>query len=181
MLDWHYRAGLAVLGLVVFRLVWGVIGSSTARFSGFLRGPRAILDYLRGRSGFVLGHNPIGALSVIALLAMVALETGLGLFASDEDGLFVGPLAAFVSEDRAETFTELHEDLFDYLLILIGLHIVAILFYLVVRRHNLVKPMLTGSIPAPPGTPPMQSAGAGRFLLAAAIAGAAVLWVDSLG
>lgn len=180
MWDWHYRAGLAILGLLVFRLVWGIIGSSTARFSSFVRGPRAIAGYLRGRSGFVLGHNPLGALSVLALLAMVGAEVALGLFASDEDGLFIGPLAALVSEDTAETLTELHEELFDFLLILIGLHVAAILFYLLVKRSNLVKPMLTGSTEAPLDTPPMEQAGAARFGVAAAIAAATVFWAAGL-
>lgn len=174
MLDWHYRAGLAVLGLLVFRIVWGFIGSSTARFSSFVRGPSAILDYLRGRSGFVPGHNPLGALSVIALLATVGLEVGLGLFASDEDGLFVGPLSSLVSEERAETLTELHEDLFDWLVILIGLHVTAILFYLVVKRDNLIGPMLSGRKAVPPGAPAMVPAPAWRFFAAAAAAVASV-------
>lgn len=178
MLDWHYRAGLLILGLIVFRLAWGFIGSSTARFSGFVRGPRAIADYLRGRSGFVLGHNPLGALSVLALLAMVALETALGLFASDEDGFLSGPLAAFVAEDLAESLTDLHADLFDYLLILIGLHLAAIAFHLLVKRDNLVRPMVTGRGSAPPGTEPMVAAPASRAVLAAlaAFAAMSLIW-----
>lgn len=154
-----------------------MIGSSTARFSSFVRGPRAILSYLRGRSGFVLGHNPLGALSVIALLAMVALEVALGLFASDEDGFFSGPLATFVSEDTAETLTDLHVDLFDYLLVLIGLHVAAILFYLLVKRDNLIGPMMSGRRPAPPGTEPMVAAPASRFLVAAGLAAVTVYLV----
>jgi cytochrome b len=181
MLDWHYRAGLLILGLIVFRLVWGFVGSSTARFESFVRGPRAIADYLRGRSGFVLGHNPLGALSVLALLGMVSLEVGLGLFASDEDGFLVGPFAAFVSEDLAETLTDLHADLFDYLLILIGLHLAAIAFYLLVKRENLVGPMLGGRRPAPLGTPPMASAPASRAALAAFVAFAAMSLVWWIG
>jgi len=174
LLDWHYRAGLLILGLVVFRLVWGFVGSSTARFASFVRGPRAIAAYLRGRSGFVLGHNPLGALSVLALLAMVSLETALGLFASDEDGFLSGPLVGFVSEDLAETLTELHADLFDYLLILIGLHLAAIAFYLLFRRDNLIGPMVSGRRPAPPGTEPMVAAPASRAAVAALVAFAVV-------
>lgn len=174
MLDWHERIGMAILGLIVFRLVWGFIGSSTARFSSFVRGPAGILAYLRGRSGHVLGHNPLGALSVLALLAMVTLVAGLGLFASDEDGFLSGRLAGFVSEDMAETLTDLHEDLFDWLLVLIGLHVAAIAFYLLVKRDNLVAPMLSGSRPAPVGTQPMAAAPARRALAAALVAFAAV-------
>jgi cytochrome b len=175
MVDWHYRAGMAVLGLLVFRIVWGFIGSSTARFSSFVRGPRGILSYLRGRSGYVLGHNPLGALSVLALLAMIAAEVGLGLFASDEDGLMSGPFASLVSDDLSERLTDLHHDLFDYLLVLIGLHVAAILFYLLVKRDNLVGPMIVGRRSAPAGTEPMAAAPLWRFLVAAGIAGA-VVW-----
>jgi cytochrome b len=174
MVEWHYRAGMAVLGLLVFRIVWGLIGSSTARFSSFVRGPRGILSYLRGRSGYILGHNPLGALSVVALLALIAAEVGLGLFASDEDGLMSGPFAGWVSEDMAETLTDLHADLFDYLLVLIGLHLAAILFYLLVKRDNLVGPMVGGRRRAPPGTEPMVAASLWRFLTAAGIAAAVV-------
>jgi cytochrome b len=177
MVEWHYRAGMAVLGLLVFRIVWGFIGSSTARFSSFVRGPLGILAYLRGRSGYVIGHNPLGALSVLALLAMIGAEVGLGLFASDEDGLMSGPFAGWVSEHMAERLTDLHHELFDYLLVLIGLHLAAILFYLLVKRDNLVGPMIGGRRPVPAGTQAMVAAPAWRFLLAAAIAVATVYWI----
>ena len=169
-LEWHYRSGVALLGLVLFRLVWGVIGSSTARFSGFVRGPRTILDYLRGRSEFVLGHNPLGALSVLALLFMLSLQLGLGLFAADEDGLLSGPLSHLLDEETVETVTELHETSFEVLKWLIALHVAAVLYYLLVRRKNLVSPMLSGRTAAPEGTAGMKPAGPARFLIAAAVA-----------
>lgn len=175
MLDWHYRSGMALLGLVVFRLVWGLIGSSTARFASFVRGPRTILDYLRGRSRFVLGHNPLGALSVLALLLMLSVQIGLGLFAADEDGLLSGPLSHLIGEETVESVTELHETSFDVLKWLIALHVAAVLYYLLVRRKNLVAPMITGRTAAPEGTMGMKRAGAVRFLLAAAIASGAIL------
>jgi cytochrome b len=174
MMEWHYRSGLAILGLVVFRLVWGVIGSSTARFSSFVKGPRAILDHLRGRGGLVLGHNPLGALSVLALLGMLSLQVGLGLFSADEDGLLSGPLSGLIDEDTVEAATELHETSFEVLKWLIVLHLAAILFYVVVRRKKLVGPMITGSAPAPAGTEPMRRGGPVAFVVAAAIAGGAV-------
>ena len=174
MLAWHYRSGLTLLGLVVFRLVWGLIGSSTARFSSFVRGPRHILDYLRGRREFVLGHNPLGALSVLALLFMLSLQVGLGLFAADEDGLLEGPLSHLLDEETVESVTELHETSFEVLKWLILLHVGAILFYLLVRRKNLVGPMVSGRAPAPAGTPPMVAAPASRAAIAALVALAAV-------
>ena len=174
MLDWHYRSGMALLGLVVFRLVWGLIGSSTARFMGFVRGPRTILDYLRGRREFVFGHNPLGALSVLALLFMLAVQIGLGLFAADEDGMLSGPFSHLIDEETVETVTELHETTFGVLKWVIVLHVAAVLYYLLVRRKNLVGPMVTGRTEADEGTPAMVPAGGLRFLAAAAVAFGAI-------
>jgi cytochrome b len=179
MMEWHYRSGLTIFGLLLFRLIWGMIGSSTARFSSFLRGPRAIAAYLRGRSPPLLGHNPLGALSVVGLLAMLAVQVSLGLFAADEDGLESGPLAHLVSGETAEELAELHGSTFILLVALIGIHVAAILFYLVVKRNNLVKPMVTGKREAPEGAQPMEHAPAWRFLSAAALAIGAVYWIAS--
>jgi cytochrome b len=176
-LEWHVRSGMTILGLLVFRLVWGFIGSSTARFASFVRGPRAIVDYLRGRTEYRLGHNPIGALSVVALLGLLAVQVGLGLFASDEDGLFSGPLAHLVDFDLSEEITDLHEDNFYILLVLIGLHVGAILFYFFIKRDNLVKPMVVGTRDAPAGTEAMRPATLWRLLLAVAVAFAVIWWV----
>ena len=176
-LDLHVPLGLTMLGLLMFRLLWGLFGSSTARFAGFVRGPRAAFDYLRGRAAPAIGHNPLGALSVVAMLAALAVQVGLGLFASDEDGLASGPLAHLVDDETSEEMTELHEANFDILLVLIGLHLAAILFYAVVKRCDLVTPMITGSDEAPEGAAPMRRAPAWRFALAAAAAAAAALWV----
>jgi cytochrome b len=177
-LEWHFRSGYAVLGLLVFRLIWGVIGSSTARFSSFVRGPGAILDYLRGRSEYRLGHNPIGALSVMALLGLLALQVGLGLFAGDEDGLHSGPFAHLIDLGLSEEITDLHELNFNILLVLVALHVGAILFYFFVKRDNLVKPMIVGTREAPRGLEPMRPAALWRFAVAAAIALAVVLSVS---
>jgi cytochrome b len=166
MVEWHQRIGLTILILIVFRLIWGLIGSSTARFSGFVRGPRAIAAYLRGQRPHAVGHNPLGALSVLALLFMVALVTGLGLFAGDEDGIMPGPLAYRISVEASDSATELHEQGFDLLLVLIGLHVAAILYYALFKRDNLVGPMLSGSRAMPEGTDGMRAAPAWRALLA---------------
>lgn len=168
--DWHFLLGEITLGLLLFRLLWGLFGSSTARFAGFVKGPGAILAYLRGRAPAGLGHNPLGALSVLALLFLLANVVGLGLFASDEDGLNPGPLSHLVSYDSARILAERHEQLFWILVGLIGLHVGAILFYLLVKRDNLVTPMVTGRREAPAGGGEMIAAPAWRFLLAAALA-----------
>ena len=178
-IDLHRPLGLVILALLLFRILWGLFGSSTARFANFLKGPRAVLDYLRGRATHEVGHNPLGALSVAAMLGLLSLQVGLGLFSTDEDGLEEGPLAYLVSIDLAEEAADLHEDLFDVLLVLIGLHVAAILYYTIVKRQNLVGPMIGGSGDAPEGTPPMRAAPAWRLLLAASVAGAVAWWIGS--
>jgi cytochrome b len=148
LMAWHKASGLAIVGLVVFRLYWGFAGPETARFARFIKGPRTTASYIRSLFGrthqLAFGHNPLGALSVAAMLLALVVQVSLGLFAMDTDGLESGPLARFVSYDIAETAGDLHEDTFDVLLVLIGLHIAAIAFYLVVKRANLVGPMITG-------------------------------------
>lgn len=154
-LDLHLWTGMGVLSLLIFRLLWGLFGSSTARFSSFVRGPRAVVDYLHGKwSG--IGHNPLGALSVIALIGLVGLVTGLGLFSGDEDGLMSGPLAQMISLALSDEITDLHEDLFDLLLVVIGIHVAAIVFYWLAKRQNLVGPMITGKASLDPGAEPMR-------------------------
>lgn len=156
-IEWHIWSGLGILILLLFRILWGLFGSSTARFANFVRGPRGVLDYLRGRWRGT-GHTPIGALSVVALLVLLCAQVGLGLFASDDDGLYQGPLAHLVSLDASEEAADLHDDLFDVLLVFIGLHIAAVLFYLVFARKNLVGPMITGRGVIDPKAEPMRPA-----------------------
>lgn len=143
----HEIVGLTLLGVVLFRLVWGLVGSRTARFASFVRGPKAILAYARGlfskEAEPVVGHNPLGALSVLALLAALLAQAGTGLF-TDDDVLAQGPLRHLVSYDTARALTSIHHTIFDGLLALITLHLLAVLFYALVRRQNLVGPMITG-------------------------------------
>ncbi|HEY0011720.1 MAG TPA: cytochrome b/b6 domain-containing protein [Allosphingosinicella sp.] len=181
MMEWHQRAGMALLGLLVFRIAWGLIGSSTARFARFVRGPGTILSYLRGRIASPIGHNPLGALSVLALLGALGLQIGLGLFAADDDWLWPGPLTGHVGEDFAEDIADWHEWTFNVLLAVIAMHVLAIAFYLLAKRRNLVRPMVTGVTEAPPGTEPMKGAGAVRFFVAAAAAFGAVslVWMQA--
>ena len=152
--DVHIWLGIAVLTLLIFRILWGFFGSSTARFASFIRGPRAVFGYLCGEWRGI-GHNPLGALSVVALLGLVSLQVGLGLIASDEDGLMQGPLVNLVSIGVSDTATELHEELFNVLLALIGLHIAAILYYRF-KGKKLVSPMITGKGEVDPGVQPMR-------------------------
>jgi cytochrome b len=172
LMEQHRIAGFAMLGLLLFRILWGFVGSSTARFSNFVRGPRGVLLYLRGRAPHTLGHSPLGGYSVLAMLGLLSVQVTLGLFASDEDGFVSGPLARFISYDLSREIAILHEDMFDVLLVLIGLHVAAILYYALVRRRNLITPMLTGSGTAPAGVEPMVPAAWWLFALAASLAAA---------
>lgn len=180
-IELHVTLGLVTLGLLLFRVIWGVVGGSTARFASFVRGPRAIFAYLRGRAGYVLGHNPLGALSVIGLLGALAAQVGLGLFASDEDGLYGGPFVHLIDPDLSEEIAELHEDLFDVLLVLIGLHVAAIVYYAWVKRDDLVTPMITGKREVPAGVEGLRAAPAWRLAVAALIAAALATWIASFG
>lgn len=146
-MQWHFRFGYAALSIVLFRILWGFVGSEHARFRDFVRGPRALIAYLAefGKPGERrwLGHNPLGALSVLALLGLVLLQAVSGLFANDEISAF-GPLSERISMDASEDWTEWHTWLQGVLLIFIGLHLVAIAGYRLLKRENLVTPMLTG-------------------------------------
>ena len=154
--DWHIWSGCAILTLLIFRLLWGFVGSSTARFANFLRGPRAIGEYLHGRwSG--IGHNPLGALSVIALFLSLAIQVGLGLVAEDEDGLYTGPLYRLVSIDTSDKARDIHELWFNVILGLIALHVLAIIIYRL-RGKYLTKAMITGRAVLEPGVLPMRRA-----------------------
>lgn len=181
-LDLHRTVGLVILGLVVFRVLWGFFGSSTARFSGFVRGPAAIRDYLAGvRNGTgapVVGHNPLGALSVLALLGALALQLGLGLIAKDEDGLYPGPLSHLVSYDLSDTAAELHEVFFNAIVALVVLHVAAILYYRFVKRENLVAPMITGRRAFASGVAAPRIAAGWKALLCALVAVVIALWVS---
>ncbi|MFP5330605.1 MAG: cytochrome b/b6 domain-containing protein [Alphaproteobacteria bacterium] len=155
----HIWSGIAVLTLLVFRLLWGLFGSSTARFSAFLRGPAAVAAYLRNaRSWNKAGHTPLGALSVVGLLLVLAAQVITGLFQTDDDGLVEGPLAHMVSFETAEAMNELHEIVFDVLLALVALHVAAILFYRLILDRKLTKPMITGRAVIDPSAEPMRPA-----------------------
>jgi cytochrome b len=148
----HRFSGYAILALLVFRVFWGFFGPRTARFSSFVRGPGAVVAYVKSLgkrdSHRAHGHNPLGGWSVVAMLAAVGLMVGAGLFASDVDGIESGPLAEYVSFGQSETAAGVHSTVFNVILALVVLHVVAIVFYLAWKRQNLVRPMLTGRRPA---------------------------------
>ncbi|TCK28634.1 cytochrome b [Ancylobacter aquaticus] len=150
-LVWHQWNGLAILVVVVFRVLWGVVGGSTARFAGFLRGPAAGLRYaaslLKGRPQHFLGHNPLGGWVVMALLALVAAQGLTGLFTSD-DIIVYGPMTNVVSDETIRSASTWHHRLYPFLLGLIGLHVLVNLAYSLFGRDNLIRAMITGTKPA---------------------------------
>jgi cytochrome b len=139
---WHGRFGLTVVGLLAFRLVWGFIGSTYARFAQFVRGPGAVKDYLQGRWQGE-GHNPLGALSVLAMLGTLLLLVATGLFAND-DIAFEGPLYALVGKDFSDRMAGIHRLVEPLTILLVLAHLAAIAFYVRVRKETLIMPMVTG-------------------------------------
>lgn len=183
-MDWHRWSGYALLALLVFRIFWGFFGGTTARFGGFVKGPSTVAAYARTMfrpgSAALPGHNPLGGWSVLAMLAALIAQVVLGLFAVDVDGIESGPLSQYVSFDLGRRLAEWHEISFNILLGLIGLHLAAVSFYLVVRRENLIAAMVTGRrlMASEPGQ--IRFAPPAMVLVGVAIA-AAVAWIVMKG
>lgn len=178
-IETHRRFGIAMLFLVLLRLTWGVFGSDPARFARFVKGPGAVIAYLRGKEAAPLGHNPLGGWSVAALLAVLSVQLGLGLLAQDEYGLVAGPLNHLVSYETAEMVTEWHETFFNVIVALVGLHLAAIAFYSVVRQDNLIGPMLTGQKEVEDDTAQPRMARWQTAMLALVAAAALTAWIGT--
>ena len=176
--EWHLYSGYAILSLLLFRLMWGFVGSSTARFSKFVRGPRAVLGYVREMRGWRgVGHTPLGALSVVALLGLVGFQVVTGLINTDDDGLVEGPLAPLVSFDLSEAARDLHDQAFDILLVFIGFHVAAILVYRLALGKRLMAPMVTGLARIENETQPMRPARKWLALVCVVAAIAVTRWI----
>ena len=186
-LMWHMRCGLTVLALIVFRVVWGLVGGRWSRFASFLYTPATVLRYLRGehRAGehFEVGHNPLGSFSVFGLLGVLALQVATGSVADDEIAT-TGPLNRYVSNATGLLATSWHKGPGLWIILtLVVLHVAAITYYRLRKRIDLVGPMLSGDKPLPPATPASIDTPAtriGALLLGAACAALAV-WVARLG
>ncbi len=144
---YHAWCGYAVITLVSFRILWGLLGTKHARFSRFVRGPRATLryarDFWRGYAANHAGHNPLGALMVLLLLGALEAQAGLGLFSNDE--IFnVGPLAGLVSKQTSLLLTSLHRRTFYWIAAAVAIYIGAVILHVVGKRENLVGAMITG-------------------------------------
>jgi cytochrome b len=149
LMDWHARLGYAVLALLLFRIVWGFVGGHWSRFSSFIRSPGSVLAYLRGQPhpDHLVGHNPMGAWSVLAMLVFLLVQVGTGLIGDDEIA-FTGPLNRFVSSANGLAATAYHKNIGKWMIIaLVVLHVAAVLFYLWKKRENLILPMLHGDKP----------------------------------
>lgn len=180
-MGWHKRIGIVLLALLVFRIFWGFFGSSTARFSSFLKGPGAVLHYVRGthdpHGGPAIGHNPVGGWSTVLLLGAMFSQTVMGLFAGDPFDGSTGPLNRLVSVDIADLLTNGHELFFYALAALIGIHIAAIAFYLTIKKDNLVTPMVTGRAEAKHGAPGITPAPGARAVACFVLAAALAIWI----
>ena len=142
-MEFHALIGYCVLTLIIFRVCWGLVGSHYARFIHFVPSPKGLINYILGKTKAGLGHNPLGALSVLALLFSLGLQATTGLFAND-DIAFEGPFAKYVSNDMVQFLTSIHYFNEKVLIILIVLHLCAILYYQKFKGENLIKPMLLG-------------------------------------
>ncbi len=186
-MEWHFRFGYVVFTLLAFRIVWGLAGGRWSRFASFAYTPATLLRYLQGRSRadehHDVGHSPLGALSVFALLAILAAQVGSGLFADDEIAS-TGPLIKFVSGATSSLLTSWHKTWGQWtILTLVVLHVGAIVVYRVHSKRNLVRPMIVGDKLLPPDVPAATDTVATRGLAAllAAACAAGVAWLVSLG
>lgn len=180
---WHFRFGYAVLSLLLFRIVWGLVGGRWSRFGAFIYAPQSVISYLKGQGKpeHSVGHNPLGAGSVFAMLAVLLAQVGSGLI-SDDEIASAGPLTRFVSGSVVNLATNYHKNIGKWLLLaLVVLHIVAIVYYLV-KKHKLVQAMLHGDKELILPVPPSRDDATSRLsaLVIFGICAAFVYWITSL-
>lgn len=184
-MEWHRYSGYAILALLVFRLFWGFTGPRTARFGQFVKGPGAVSAYaktLGSKSAHAAdGHNPLGGWSVIAMLGALLVMVVAGLFAIDVDGFDGGPLSDYLTFDQGRAFAEFHETVFNVILALVALHIVAIAFYAVWKRQRLVPAMITGKRKLEAGETAQDLRWSPVLALIGLAIGVAIAWAASTG
>jgi cytochrome b len=184
-MNWHLRLGYTVLSLLLFRLVWGFVGGHWSRFSTFIYGPATVLAYLRGDGPpeHRIGHNPLGMLSVLALLCILLAQVGTGLIADDEIA-YTGPLVRFVSGETISDATSYHKNVGKFIVLgLVVLHLLAIAFYKLVKKDNLVRPMVSGDKNVVVPVPSARDTAGSRIaaLVVFGLCAAAVYGLVSLG
>jgi cytochrome b len=176
--DWmsyHFYAGYAILTLIVFRIIWGFVGGTHARFADFIYGPSAIIVYLKTlpsrTAAKFAGHNPVGGWSVVLMILCVGVQVGTGLFASNDDTGFEGPLVKLVSGAMSGTLTSIHRISINVLLAVIAVHISAVVYYLVYKKENLIAPMISGKkhLPETLAAAERRIGGSGRALVVLAM------------
>ncbi|MGY6551558.1 MAG: cytochrome b/b6 domain-containing protein [Erythrobacter sp.] len=176
---WHRRLGLVLLGILVFRILWGFLGPETARFASFVTGPRTVIAYVRGQldgAGKRIGHSPLGAVGTIVLLGAMLAQVSMGLFAGDPYDGMTGPLNPLVGVMTADRLTTWHETFFWVIVGLVALHLSAITFY-AVKGDDLVTPMVSGQRPPMRGVSGIGPVPWGRAVLAIALAAGFALWI----
>mgnify|MGYP001267072314 CR=1 FL=1 len=178
-MDLHVVAGTTVVGLVLFRVIWGLVGGRYARFAGFLKGPGAVIRYAlglaRGRLEHSVGHNPMGGWSVMLLLTALAVQAGTGLFAND-DIFLEGPLFKYAGKELSDRLTGIHHFTINVIYVLVAAHVAAILLH-AIKGDNLVRPMVTGVKPDVDAAASDGPTRWGRVLVALIVAGAPVAWI----
>ncbi|HJQ55658.1 MAG TPA: cytochrome b/b6 domain-containing protein [Vineibacter sp.] len=183
-LKWHFWMGYAILTLLIFRILWGFVGSTTARFSDFVKGPFAGLAHVRQvlapGAPRESGHNPVGGWMVVALILALLVQVTSGLFTTD-DIATDGPLVGAASEGWVKAMTSLHHRWINLILIMIAVHVLAAVLYLAVKRQNLIAAIITGYKPrkdvAAPGAPlPTLQFASNLSALACLVVAAAIVW-----
>lgn len=188
LMVWHMRLGYTVFALVLFRAGWGIFGGHWSRFAQFVPTPAQLIRHVQGGAANrpAIGHNPLGALSVLAMLGVLALQVGTGLI-SDDDIAFTGPLVRFVSGETTSLATGYHKDVGKLLLLgLVGLHLGALAFYTLVKKKALIPAMINGdqlgdeSFAAAPNS---KDSAPSRMLAVVwlGVCAAVVYWVVALG
>jgi cytochrome b len=179
-MDWHLRSGYAILTLLLFRLAWGFLGSETARFTQFLASPRLAVRHLahltRREPDHQVGHNAAGGWMVLLMLVLLLVQAGTGLCAND-DVLTEGPFAQDVGKAMSDRLSHIHSVNFTLIQIAAALHILAVLTYALAKRHNLVRPMLTGRKRLPAGLPAPRMRSPWLALVLVVVAAGAVTWL----
>jgi cytochrome b len=180
-MQYHLWSGYGILALVIFRVLWGGVGSEATRFAHFVRGPKTVMAHARaffklGYRSTTIGHNALGGWSVLLILFALALQTVTGLFAND-DIATEGPLYHLVSKAASDLISQIHSGAFNVLLALVAIHIAAIVFYRVVHHENLLTPMLTGDKLTRQGSPALRQASGWLALVLAVFAAGIVFWI----
>jgi len=181
--DWlriHILCGEAIAVLLLFRVLWGFVGSQTARFGDFIKSPAVIRRYLSGQLPETAqpGHNPLGGLMVLALIVVLLLQVSTGLLSSDVDSyLYNGPLAHLVSDSLSESITAVHKLTFNLILLLVGVHVLAVAAHRVFKKQNLVRAMVTGRKQFDADVEPLRFAPLGAAIASLALAVAVVIGV----